>query len=148
MPMIEIRGGTAADLGGLLAGVRGADELRWSVMEFWGVGHDEHFDLSLMERKAAGSPTGAELTPAELRAFAARLFQLIDGIVVGYRGDGPTRSDADLRTSCAVVIEVVDSSFWRVWAKDRATIGTLGECYKDVRVVDPEVVLRPEHTLS
>jgi hypothetical protein len=148
MPMIEIWDGPAVQFGDLLDAIRGADELSWSVMEFWGVARDDETDLVAIERGAAESPTGLTLSATELREFAAQLLQLIDGIVVGYRQDPPTRSDADLRTSSEVVIEAIDSTLWRVWARDRAIVDRLHCSYDDVRNVEPEVALPPVHEES
>lgn len=148
MPMIEIWDGPAVRFGDLLGAIRGADELSWSVMEFWGVARDDETDLVGLEREAAESPTGLTLSATELRGFAAQLLQLIDGIVVGYREGPPTRLDSDLRTSSEVVIEAIDSTLWRVYARDQAVIDGLRCNYDDVRNVEPEVALPPVHEES
>lgn len=148
MPMIEIWDGPAVQLGDLLDAIPDADELVWSVMELWAVARDDNTDFVTIERKAAESPTGLRLSTSELRELAARQMQLIDGIVVGYRDDPPTRSDADLRASSEVVIEALDSTLWRISTRDRAVIDAVRRNYHDVRTVEPESLLPPEHQES
>jgi len=122
-------------------------DLRWSIMELWGVGKNDDVDVVTLEQRAANSPTGVELSTQELRQIAQQLGQFIDGIVVGYRGTPPTRSDPDLRRSAEVVIEAIDSTLWRVYASHRRTLATLHDHYDDVRDV-PEVIVRPVHDWS
>jgi hypothetical protein len=145
MPIIEIWEGPAVKLNDLLEAIPTTDELRWSIMEFWGVARDDETDLLTLEREAVGSPTGLTLSADQLREFASQLLQLVDGIVVGYRQSPPSRSDPDLRTSSEVVIEAIDSTLWRIWAHDRAVTDVLRRSYDDVRSVEPEIALPPFH---
>jgi hypothetical protein len=146
--MIEIWDGPAVRLGDLLEAISATDELTWSIMEFWGVARDDEMDVVALEQKAAGSPTGLKFSAGELREFASQLLQLVDGIVVGYRQDPPTRSDPDLRTSSDIVIEAIDSTLWRVYARDHVVTDGLRHNYDDVRDVEPEIALPPVHEQS
>jgi len=148
VPLIEIWDGPSVKLGDLLDGVSPAGDLRWSIMELWAVARDDGTDVLAMEQQAADSPTGLELSTEELRGIADQLLQLVDGIVVGYRGYPPTRSDPDLRASSEIVIEAIDSTLWRVYARDRRVIDDLRRYYDDVRDVDPEIALPPVHEQS
>ena len=84
----------------------------------------------------------------ELRELAGRLLQVIDGIVAGYRDAPPARSDADLRGAAEVVIEAVDSTFWRIYARDPTVIERFRDHYPDMRDVVPEVGIPPLHERS
>lgn len=148
MPMIEIWDGSTVELAQLLEAIPTTDELSWSVMEMWAVARDDETNVVALEEQAADSPTGLELSPIQLRELAGRLRQLNDGIVVGYRGDPPTRLDADLRTGSEVVIEAIDSTLWRVYARDPSVVNGLHRSYEDVRNVEPEVPLPPIHERS
>ena len=148
MPMIEIWDGPRVAFADLLSAVPAVDELSWSILEFWGVARDDGMDVVAMEREAAESFTGLHLSASQLREFAAGLFQLIDGIIVGYRDSPPTRVDPDLRESAEVVIEAIDSTFWRVYARDRGITDGLQHHYDDVRDVKPEVALSAAHRES
>ncbi|MCW3013026.1 MAG: hypothetical protein JWO02_118 [Solirubrobacterales bacterium] len=148
MALIEIWDGPTVQLGDLLDAIPAIDVLGWSVMEFWGVARNDDTDVVALEQEAADSPTGLNLSANKLREFAAQLLQLVDGIIVGYREDPPTRADPDLRTSSEVVIEAIDSTLWRVYARDRTITDRLQSNCDDVRNVEPEVALPPVHEQS
>jgi hypothetical protein len=148
VPIVEIWDTPAVKLVDLLDAIPAIDELNWSIMEFWGVACDDDTDLVALERQAAESDTGLTLSAAELRSFAAQLLQLIDGIVVGYRDNPPTRSEPDLRRSSEVVIEAIDSTQWRVYARDPFVLDGVRRIYGDVRNVEPEIALPPVHEES
>lgn len=98
-----------------------------------------------LEQQVASSPTGLELTIAELWTLADRLAQIIDGIFVGYRGDPPKRSNADLRSSAEVVIEPIDSTLWRIYARNGVELDRLRRDFSGAREVVPEIPLPPIH---
>jgi len=92
--------------------------LRWSILEIWAIAKDDATDVLNLEQRCAASPTGLLVSGAELRLIALQLAQVIDGIFVGYEGDPPTRVTADLREDCEVVIEAIDSTLWRIYARE------------------------------
>lgn len=143
--MIEIWDGPAVQLSDLLDAIPAIDKLTWSIMEFWGVARDDETDLVAIEQEAARSPTGIKLSAGQMRDLASKLLQLADGVVVGYSEAPPTRSDLDLRASSEVVIEAIDSTLWRVYARDRVVTDVLRGNYDDVRNIDPEIALPPTH---
>jgi hypothetical protein len=147
LPIIEIRDGSTVHLSDLLDQVSATD-LDWSVMELWAVARDEDTDVVALERQAAESPTGLAVSGEQLQDLAGRLTQFIDGIVAGYRGTPPVRSDADLRTAAEIVIEAIDSTLWRVYARNPAVIDRLRHVYDDVRDVVPEIAIPPVHEQS
>lgn len=146
MPMIEIWDGANVQLSELLDHMS-AETLDWSIMEMWAVAQDDT-DIVGLEQQAAESPSGLALSGTQLRDLAGGLTQVIDGIVAGHRGPPPTRSDADLRAAAEIVIEAVDSTFWRVYALDPAVIDRLRHGYDDVRDVVPEIAIPPVHEQS
>jgi hypothetical protein len=145
--MIEIWGAENVQLSDLLDHVP-TGTLNWSVMEMWAVARDDEIDILGLEQQAAESPTGLALSAERLRDVAGMLMQVIDGIVVGYRGSPPARSHADLRVTAEIVIEAIDSTVWRVYARDPSVIARLRRTYHDVRDVVPEIVIPPVHEQS
>ena len=148
MPMIEIWDGTSVELGKLLDLVGDQPALDWSVMEVWAIARDDGTDLVALERRAAASSHGLTMSAAALRELAGELFQVVDGIVVGYRDRRPDRGDEDLRSTATVVIEAIDSTFWRVYARDKAITERMRHHYSDVRDVVPEVAIPAVHEES
>ena len=148
MPMIEIWDGPDVRLCDLLDQVPALHELDWSIMEIWAVARDDDTDVVALEREAAASPVGLALSGERLRDLACRLSQVVDGIIAGYEGTPPVRSDADLCVSAEVVIETVDSTFWRIYARNTAVIDRMRRRYEDVRDIVPEMALPPVHEKS
>jgi len=146
LPLIEIWD-AEAKLDDLVDLVVSPDNLRWSILEMWGVSDQDDVDILSIEQQIVESPTGLELSAEELRHMSRQLAQFIDGIVVGYRGAPPTRASPDLRTSSEVVIEAIDSTLWRIYTRDRDTFATSQLRYLDVRHV-PEVALPAVHRFS
>jgi hypothetical protein len=147
MATIEIWG-PEIHLADLLDRLPTIDQLHWAVLEMWAVGRDDNIDIVAIEQRARDSPAGLAMSPSEIRKLATGLRQLIDAIVVGYRGDPPSRSDPDLRVTADVVIEAIDSTLWRIYARDQATIQRLRREYQDVRDVVPEVAIPGIHARS
>jgi len=146
--MIEIAATESVDLANLLANVTTSKPLRWSIMEMWAVAADGATDVLALEQQAAESPTGLTMSQSQLEDLSRRLLQLIDGIIVGFDGDPPRRQDADLRTKAAVVIEIIDSTYWRVYTRFPSTLDRLRQEFASARVVVPEAPIRATHLNS
>jgi|GEM_PF-2137048 len=119
--------------------------LNWSILGLWAVAQDDDTDIGEIEARVAASPSGLRITGAELWNLAGRLLQVIDGIIVAFSGSPPTRADSDLRESCEVVIEAIDSTLWRVYAKDPVVSDSLQHTFAEVREVSPEVPIPALH---
>ena len=127
----------AFDLADILPCIASAREnLKWALMEMRGIAADRSYDISLLERRAASSRHGMDLSWTDLASLGERVFQLIDGIIVGYTSTRPSSGDADLRPSCEVIIEAINSSHWRVYATDESVITCLESRFDDVRHLD------------
>lgn len=148
MSMIYISDSPSPHLADLLDLIEVAEKLRWTIMDMWAIGRDDDFDVLALEREAASSASGLSMTYVELRAFADRLLQMIDGVVVGYREHPPDRLDADLRSTAEIVLEAVDSSGWRIYARDHAVVDRFRRQYGDVREITPEIAIAPAHDRS
>lgn len=112
--------------------------LNWSILGLWAVAQDDT-DVGEIEARVDASPVGLRMTGAELWDLAGRLLQVIDGTIVAFSDSPPTRSDSDLRESCEIVIEAIDSTLWRVYTRDPAVSNRLRQTFADVREVSPEV---------
>ena len=121
------------------------ENLKWALLEMRAIAAGRSFDVSLLERRAAASSHGMDLTWTELVSLGERVFQLIDGIIVGYVSPRPSSSDADLRQSCEVIIEAFNSSHWRVYATDESVITCLGSRFNDVRHLDEIELIAGTH---
>lgn len=145
MPRLEITDGPAIHLQGLLELIQGEMVLRWSILELWATAKDDTTDLRTLERLATASPTGLLVGDSELRQIASRLSQVIDGIFVGFRGDPPLRSATDLRACADVVIEVLDSTYWRVHARHDTALDRIRHAGYRVCELVPEPAIPATH---
>lgn len=121
--------------------------LNWSILGLWAVARDDT-DVVEIEARVDASPVGLRMTGAELWDLAGRLLQVIDGIIVAFSDSPPTRSDSDLRESCEIVIEAIDSTLWRVYARDPALSDHLRNTFTEVREVPPEVPIPAVHATA
>lgn len=145
MPTLEIRHEPTVHLRGLLELIQGETVLRWSILELWATAEDGTIDLVAIERLAAASPTGLMVDDSELRQIAGGLSQVIDGILVGFRGDPPLRFATDLRPCADVVIEAIDSTYWRVHARDDTALDRIRHAGWRVRELVPEPAIPATH---
>lgn len=106
-------------------------DTRWTALHWWAVGNDDTFDALQLEN---ATETGLLLSAEQLQDLARQLFQLIDGTVAQIQGDPPAADDPDLRRTCPIVIQAFDSSSWRVYARDPASLRTLRGI--DIDVID------------
>lgn len=148
MPMIELPPTENVRLIDLLAILSTGKALRWSIMEMWAVAADPETDVVALEQQAATSPTGLTMSQNELETLSGQLLQLIDGIIVGFDGDPPHRRDDDLREKATVVIEAIDSTYWRVYARLPATLDQVRQGFPSARDVAPEPPIRATHQSS
>jgi hypothetical protein len=111
-------------------------------MDMSAIAKDETFDVVALMREAIDSQSGLLMSSTGLRRFAGRLVEFEDGIVVGYWGNPPDRTDADMRSSAEIAIVAFDSTFWRVYARDPVVLDRVRKAYDGVTVrrVGPEFV--------
>lgn len=93
----------------------------WRLLDLWvTMGESSMYDDERLKVETE-RPQGWNLTNVDLIAFAGHVNQTIDGIYVGYDFEPykhRTRKWSELVEDAQVVIEAVDSSFWRFWARD------------------------------
>lgn len=145
MPMIEISATENVRLVDLLAKASSGTVLRWSIMEMWAVAADAETDVVGLEQQAAESPTGLAMSQSQLEELAGRLRQVIDGIIVGFDGDPPHRRDVDLREKATVVVEAIDSTYWRVYTRHSSALDQLRQEFPSARAVVPEAPIDATH---
>ena len=115
----------------------------WAAFDLWielePEASPDHFRVATLSE----SDTGAQMTWAELWAFAQLDEQVIEGQFIGYRPDGdppnlPDRNppeDTKFDENCAafeIVLEAIDSSLWQICSKDLALIDELAGKFQDV----------------
>lgn len=112
------------------------ESLSWSILDIEATAKGE-IDLNLLIRKIENSPTGLHLNWDELTDLGRKLNQVINLILVGCgdRNMIPQIIPGEIDFSnCDIVIEAVDSTFWRITAKNQDVIIHFWTAFKDVRL--------------
>jgi len=121
----DLRGGVTLTMAEILEPLRPeADGVVWSILDLGEVvpGDQGGSEIASLQERVYASPTGLQVSFAELCTFAASVRQVVDGLFVGCADPAvlPRRHDTDPviaeRADCLVA--AVDSSFWLVGGPD------------------------------
>ncbi len=124
-----------------------AEGLTWSILDVGEiVTWDElHLDVGELERRVFASPTGLHFSLEQLREFARRTRQVIDGLFVVCSGAGqlPDRhaSDEAILTQAEMVVSAFDSTWWLISAPDHV-LRRVGSCFPGMDEADGKTPLR------
>lgn len=134
------RGALAPNLCDLLTFLQDkVENLVWSILDLEAIGDPEKLktDLLEIERQAQESPHGLILRWEDLVALAEALVDVWN-ILIAAVPEPLSIPRLEYGTEefghCEIAIECFDSSFWRVYARDDATIHKLEGSFRDVRV--------------
>ena len=114
-----------------------AARLTWSILDLGDVISWEELaiDLPALERRVFNSMTGLHLSFNELRDFARRTRQVIDGLFVACADPAelPQRQDSDdtILAHAVIAVAAFDSTFWLVSASDDV-LRRVGSCFPDM----------------
>lgn len=92
--------------------------------------------IASIEQEAASSPTGLRLGWGELCTLARDLEQTQNALIVGSIHSTPVRRAAieELCKTCDVIIDAIDTTFWRVYSSRKEVIDTLQKTFRSVTV--------------
>lgn len=121
--------------------------LRWTVFDAWFVAARESCDARRYEEITA-SPDGFTVGSAELARLAPHLLQVIDAVIIGWQDSPPLRGSSDIRATAEVVIEAVDSTFWRIYSREPETFAVLRRDFPGGRELSPEPAIPSVRLLS
>ena len=116
-----------------------AANLVWSILDLEAVADPEKFktDLLELERVARESPNGLTLRWDELVVLAQALKDVWNILLAAAKiAESIPRLEylAEDVGPCEIVIECLDSDFWRVYARDDEIIRRLEQSFRDVTV--------------
>ncbi|MDP9371533.1 MAG: hypothetical protein M3Q65_03565 [Chloroflexota bacterium] len=110
-------------------------QLVWAILELEGEGvlpNDRY------RQETEDSPTGAVVSWDELIAIARAVKQVLWGVFVGCTAASVIprlHPDTDLYSQSEIVIEAIDSTYWRVYARDDRVLQRLGAAFREVKMV-------------
>ena len=132
------RGFLTVELGDLLEIVEPhGRHLIWSVLDLEARSDPAKFkgDLAAVEREIKLSSTGLIMSWADLLVFSDSLIEVLEGLFVGCkdRDSIPKLIPGDeVFSQCEIGIEAVDSSMWRVYAREDAILHKVAKAFRDV----------------
>ena len=113
--------------------------LHWAILEFEAVGNlSPGPHVGEINEIIKRSPSGFLLDWGHLVTIADKLLQAINATFVGCRTAEslPGVHDSDIYAKSEIVIEVVDSSWWEVYARDDRVVQRFIDAFHEVVIVD------------
>ena len=115
-------------------------KLIWSIIDLEAIGDLSSIGKTMLglEQEVKQSPHGLFLEWSELKALAEKFEQIMDLTLVGCQSQEyicPLIPKGDLRGSCEIVIEAIDSSLWSVYARDEEVIQRLTAAFQEVKTL-------------
>jgi hypothetical protein len=90
-----------------------------------------------LEQEVSESPSGLCLNWNDLVSLARRLFQVINALLSGSSAPIGAAAVSDLYAHSEIVLEAIDSSLWRVYARSDAIIEELKKAFNADEVTTP-----------
>lgn len=121
-------------------------QLVWSILDLEAMG-----DLSPiwergvldLEENIRNLPQGLILSWQMLILLVEKFDQVINIIIVGCQEITKIPSlkpNSDLDTPCEIVLELIDSSLWRIHAKDQRLLQHLQQEFSNIREIEPLLI--------
>lgn len=101
---------------------------------------DGEFIMNL-EQQVNKAENGLSIDWEELKSLTKKIHQEIDLAVIGCSNKENLhrfKNDREMYEQCDIVIEMFDTSYWRVFSKDDDLIERLGKKFKDVEFLSSE----------
>jgi hypothetical protein len=129
----------------ILGEIKGGNLFRWSLLYFYGRGHLKNGkSMSFFEEEVNNSEHGTLFSWDSLLEFAESLDEVIDMLIIASKDPLSIvrySNDQAMYEACEVVIEMVDSSYWEVFSKDRALIVRLAQKFKQVEFLNSDLTV-------
>jgi len=117
-------------------------KLLWAILDLYATGDlGEGKSMLEFEQKIRESPEGISISWDELVSLSSVFFQVIDMVIAGYEDPNyhpklsPEHPIGEIYKSCEIVIELIDSSLWRVHVKRDEMIPKFQAAFSDVEIL-------------
>lgn len=113
--------------------------LSWAILDLEATGDlGGGKDMLDLEQEIEQSPTGLLMSWDELVSLARAFFQVINTVIVGCKDAASVpklHPEENLYASSEIVLEAIDSSLWRVYARDDKVLRRLQKAFRDVELL-------------
>ncbi len=115
--------------------------LSWTILDLEATGDlGDGKNMLDLEQEIQQSPQGLHLSWDQLISFSRCFFQVINAVIVGGK-DSTTvpilQPGGDLYQGSEIVVEAIDSSLWRIYARDEEVLQRFQRTFRDVDVYIP-----------
>lgn len=137
----DAQGGLAVELTHILEVlVPEGCQLLWAILDLEATGDlGDGKNMLDLEQEVEQSPTGLLMSWDELVSLACAFFQVINTVIVGCKDATAVpklHPEENLYTSNDIVLEAIDSSLWRVYARDDKVLRRLQRAFRDVKLLE------------
>jgi hypothetical protein len=125
----------------ILASVRQhGSTLVWSILELEARGDPALLERGILDLEAeiSESPRGLILPWEGLDNIAGALTEVLDCVIVACKDESLIPSyqpGFDPRPACEIMVEMFDSSYWRVYSKEDEVLNSIARIFKDTEIV-------------
>ena len=136
------------ELPAILAELEGGHEMSWAILDLYATGDlGPTVSMPKFEERIRLASKGLKITWNELTELSSKFWDLMDILLIGSNeGEFLHRysNDREMYESCDVVIEMVDSHFLEVFAKDDAFIKRLAAKFERIELISSDCLGRTE----
>lgn len=108
----------------------------WSILCLEAMGHlGEGKSMPVFEKQIDCSERGQFISWSELNMLSKKFYQIIDVTIIGCKDKNLLHryeSDKEMYETCDIVIEMIDSSYWKLFSKDEQLINRLASKFKEI----------------
>lgn len=114
----------------------------WSILDLYSMGYKEENPRMLeIEQRISNIEEGIPVSWADLKSLAKSCKQIIDAVIVGYKDPAyrPRLSSEhtikELYKECEIVLELIDSSMWCIYASNDGIIQRFQNRFQDTKLL-------------
>jgi hypothetical protein len=95
------------------------EDLSWAILSLWARGDLTSTGTTMkdLEARVEGTPEGVQMSWAELKAFAGKVDEIMEGVFAAYPPGAPAPRlgpGLDPHAASVIVLELIDSGYWEV----------------------------------
>ncbi len=135
-------GYVAVELPDILKEVQNGDSFHWSILCLEASGNlGEGKSIVEFENEISDSKNGLFISWDDLNILSKKFHQIIDMVLIGCKNEISLqryKTDQEMYEACDIVIDMFDSSYWKIFSKDEKFIDRLAAKFKDVEPLTPD----------
>lgn len=121
--------------------VESPDSFQWNITYLEAMGRlDNEKTVPEFENEINNSEDGLVMTWVDLKRLATKFWQIINITICASSSKNDLKrydSTNDMACACDIVIEMIDSSYWEVYAKDATVIKAIQQKFLQTELINP-----------